>query len=168
MMAARLVVGQAVLDAISAWFRQAAEAEIEDMAVLLGHVSSTGDFVVTSALRPDLERHAGFYEQRPGDGWDALYARAEHLGLRLLAQVHIHPGAWTGHSPRDDLGAVSDKVGFLSLVLPHFGRAGFTLTGSFSVHERTRQGWRPWSDEERRTRLQAVPSALDLQTDGAP
>src|SRR5579862_8544145 len=45
---------------------------------------------------------------------EAMSAAGKHLRahrLRRLAQVHTHPGDWTGHSPYDDERAYSQRPG---------------------------------------------------------
>lgn len=51
--------------------------------------------------------------------WDELRRR----GHRIAMQVHSHPGA-AHHSGVDDRWPVVHRVGFLSLVVPQFGRRG--------------------------------------------
>jgi hypothetical protein len=46
--------------------------------------------------------------------------------LKLIAQVHSHPGA-AYHSAMDDEYAVATKVGCLSLVVPDFATQPFSL-----------------------------------------
>ena len=51
-----------------------------------------------------------------------LHARDE----KLIAQVHSHPGE-AYHSDGDDAGAASFHVGFLSIVVPQYGRGVASL-----------------------------------------
>jgi hypothetical protein len=67
-------------------------------------------------------------------------------GWFILAQVHTHPGS-AFHSPVDDQHPISNKPGFISIVVPDFGKnptgvgwAWFVLVGAGR--------WRELSDEE--------------------
>jgi proteasome lid subunit RPN8/RPN11 len=51
--------------------------------------------------------------------WDGL----RQTGSRIVLQVHSHPGT-AFHSSIDDRFPIVHSVGFLSLVLPSFGRLG--------------------------------------------
>ena len=49
-------------------------------------------------------------------------------GLELIGQVHSHPGRFVGHSDGDDERALMPYDGFLSIVVPHYGRRGHAST----------------------------------------
>lgn len=81
------------------------------------------------------------YEIGPGD----LYVVNEELlrsQLSLVAQVHSHPGA-AFHSPRDDEGPAVHFPGFLSIVVPNFGREGLNPRSGLYAAEYQGDGeWR--------------------------
>ena len=54
--------------------------------------------------------------------------------LELLGQVHSHPGFSVGHSHGDDERALMPYEGFLSIVVPHYGRRGMTPLTGCGVH----------------------------------
>lgn len=60
-------------------------------------------------------------------------------GLRLIAQVHSHPGE-AYHSPTDDRYAIVTANGGLSLVVPNFGCAPADLT-AWAVYRLTNGLW---------------------------
>jgi hypothetical protein len=163
----RYISQDSTLSLLEQWFSAAGRLGVEDLAVAAGHPTADGDAVVTSILHPDAERTAGWYEQRDGVAWDQLYQFGFEHGLYYLLQLHTHPlGYSTQHSPRDDAGAFSDRLGFLSIVLPDFSLYGIDLHAErVSIHERTARGWRLWPQEEARERLVIVPAWLDLQRD---
>lgn len=156
-----------VIQTGSRWFVEAAALEVEDMIVAAGVRLANGTAVVTSALHPNVEREPGWYEQRRDQSWHDLYTYGREHELEYILQVHTHPpGCSTRHSQRDDSGAFSDEVGFLSIVVPNFGVRGLDLHDpAVTVHERTRPGWRIWTKEEARQRLVVFPSAVDFQED---
>jgi hypothetical protein len=87
------------------------------------------DFIVTQAVIP-AQRHI-----RSSDGVCVCIGADELHRLNvwlfrnkvtLLAQIHSHPGR-AYHSDTDDENAVATAVGCLSLVVPDFARAPFSL-----------------------------------------
>lgn len=54
-----------------------------------------------------------------------------------LIQVHSHPGESALHSPRDDKLSVINRLGALSVVLPHFGNIDFSDFSNVKVHIHT-------------------------------
>ena len=155
------------LDILASWFQAAGRHGVEDVAIGVGHPTIDGDAIVATVLHPNADRAPGWYEQRDGSSWDELYAFGYRHGMYYLLQIHTHPpGFSTRHSPRDDIGAFSDRLGFLSIVLPDFADGGLSLHDpKATVHERTAHGWRVWSHAEALDRLVVVPSSVDLQRD---
>jgi hypothetical protein len=59
-----------------------------------------------------------------------------------VAQVHSHPGPWVGHSSTDDAFVLVPTAGFVSIVVPHFGRV--SDIGQWGIHVLQPSGaWRP-------------------------
>jgi hypothetical protein len=54
--------------------------------------------------------------------------------LRLVAQLHSHPGRYVGHSPGDDRGAPFVFQGFYSIVVPLYGIHGILPLTMCGVH----------------------------------
>src|SRR5713101_7561976 len=146
----RYIFQERTLDVLASWFKEAGNDGVEDVAVAAGYPTVDGDAIVAAVLHPNTERAPGSYEQRDGSTWDELYTFGYHHGMYYLLQLHTHPpGFSTHHSPRDDLGAFSDRLGFVSIVVPDFARHGVDLRDSAAtVHERTARGWRVWPHEE--------------------
>lgn len=61
------------------------------------------------------------YFRLPPESLRALMSHLRSERLKIVAQVHSHPGR-AFHSEADDEWAIVRHVGALSLVLPHFGR----------------------------------------------
>jgi len=68
------------------------------------------------------------YFRLPPESLRALMAHLRAKRLKIVAQVHSHPGE-AFHSEADNEWAVIRQVGSLSLVLPHFARG--TTPASF-------------------------------------
>ena len=69
-------------------------------------------------------------------------------GLRLIAQVHSHPGE-AYHSEADDRYAIVTADGGLSLVVPNFGRAP-SDPASWAVYRLHQGSWQELNDYEAR------------------
>lgn len=161
----RYIFQEPLLALLTRWFQEAGSSGVEDVAIAAGFPTVNGDAIVAAVLHPDADRSGGWYEQRDGAAWSELYAFGHRYSMYYLLQLHTHPpGCSTRHSPRDDVGAFSDRVGFLSIVVPDFAREGVSLHDPrCTTHERIPGGWRVWSNKEAVDRLIVVPAALDLQ-----
>lgn len=60
--------------------------------------------------------------------------------LRLIAQIHSHPGE-AYHSETDDLFPIVTTAGGFSLVVPYFGR-GLPSLAQFAAYRLSDNGWR--------------------------
>lgn len=115
--------------------------------------------VVTTVTLPDADQQRGGWwidAERMSDAGQHLRAHR----LVRLAQVHTHPGPWTGHSELDDALAYSQRIGTISIVLPSHALTHPGL-GDASVHRREPDGWRELQTEEIGRYVKVVPSVLD-------
>ncbi|ESY92760.1 hypothetical protein X741_18145 [Mesorhizobium sp. LNHC229A00] len=116
------------LSSVQAHLRSVGRQGHEGMALWVG-VQQDQHFGVTETVIP-AQRHI-----RTGDGV-CVIVPAEELhrlnvwlyksSLKLLAQIHSHPGR-AYHSTTDDAYAVATTAGCLSLVVPNFAREPFDL-----------------------------------------
>ena len=102
---------------------RAGGARSEERVVLwLGPVSGIREpLPVTEVYEPDQITDIDYFKLPPA----SLRALMNHLRaarLKILAQVHSHPGR-AFHSEADDEWAIVRHVGALSLVLPEFARS---------------------------------------------
>lgn len=73
--------------------------------------------------------------------------------LKLVAQVHTHPGS-AFHSGRDDAGPAIHSPGFVSLVVPNFGRDGLGAgRGIFGAEFVGADVWRELTPAELETQV---------------
>jgi hypothetical protein len=100
--------------------------------------------------------------QVPAEGMSAAGKHLRAHRLRRLAQVHTHPGEWTGHSPHDDERAYSQRPGAISIVLPNYARTMPTLAEA-GVHVRGEDSWRELGPREVNAFVRVVPSLIDLR-----
>lgn len=83
----------------------------------------------------------------PEDAKYALYDRLERERSALLALLHTHPADWVDLSAVDQRNQVSSRVGFWSIVLPHYGACEWR-TGDIGFHRRCHRGWHRLSEDE--------------------
>jgi hypothetical protein len=144
-----------MLDAFSEFDR-----DLERVAYFDGVAFAEGGVATTLCLPLARSQPRSF--QVPAE---AMSAAGKHLRahrMRRLAQVHTHPGDWTGHSPYDDKRAYSQRPGAISIVLPSYARNRPTLAEA-GVHVRGEDLWRELEPREVDSFVRAVPSVIDLR-----
>ena len=145
----RVLVPTACAQAVEAHLRAVGRKGFEGMALWAG--TQDGEiFRVSVTVIPD-QRHIrnadGVCVIVDGDALHRLNVRFYKEGLTLMGQIHSHPGR-AYHSDTDDAYAIATAVGCLSLVVPDFARAPFTIAGSASYRLDEQARWRPLSARE--------------------
>lgn len=93
----------------------------ERVVLWLGPISSTREpLFVTEVYEPEQITDIDYFKLPP-TSLRALMVHLRGARLKILAQVHSHPGA-AFHSEADDEWAIVRHAGALSLVLPEFAR----------------------------------------------
>lgn len=126
----KLSVLQSVVEQSQLVLRQAGRAGLEAMVLWAGSVSES-TFRATELLVPKqrgLKTRDGVCVVVDGDELHRLNVHLHETGLRLIAQVHSHPGR-AYHSVTDDQFAVATTVGSFSLVVPDFAVRPLSLQG---------------------------------------
>jgi proteasome lid subunit RPN8/RPN11 len=88
---------------------------------------------------------------------------ARRAGVSILAQVHSHPGAWTGHSEGDDSMVLMPFERMLSIVAPWYGRFGLRPLDSLGVHQYQSGSWVLCDRESVHAAFGILPSETDLR-----
>lgn len=133
----------------------------ERVAYLDGPRPEAGLAVVTTVTLPAADERAGnFYVSAQEMSRAGKHLR--RMGLMRLAQIHSHPGGWTGHSPYDDEMAFSQRDGAISIVVPSFAGCAPGLADC-GVHVRLAHGWHELNPDEKSDLVQIVPSLVDLR-----
>lgn len=70
----------------------------------------------------------------------SLYATLAAQGKKLVGMIHTHPRDWVGLSPIDQANQLCSRIGFWSLVLPHYATKAWS-TDTSGVHIRVDNGW---------------------------
>ena len=84
--------------------------------------------------------------------------------LELLGQVHSHPAATVDHSHGDDERALMPYEGFLSIVVPYYGRLGMTPLTCCGVHVFENGSFRRLARAEVESHFRVVDIFIDLRT----
>lgn len=88
-----------------------------------------------------------------GIGYHHLSEYCQEHGVRVMADVHTHPGNGVGQSPIDSSHPMIARDGHVALIVPNFAR-GIIRPRSVGVHRyRADNGWDTWRDREATRRL---------------
>lgn len=113
-----LTVSTGAIQATLQLLQASGKRSAEGIVLWLGQ--DTGETAeVTHVLQPSHRASADFFHI-PREGMDQIMDYLEKHSVRVLAQVHTHPGE-AFHSPADDKWALVRHLDALSLVLPYFG-----------------------------------------------
>lgn len=126
--------------AVDAHFRAMGRRQVEGVAFWAGELLGR-TFRVREAVVPPQRAgrlHDGLAVVIDGDALFQLNVWLHRRRLQLVAQLHSHPGA-AYHSNTDEDWAVLSRAGGLSIVVPDFARAPFSLDTA-AVYRLTRDG----------------------------
>ncbi|MEQ1802605.1 MAG: hypothetical protein ABL989_11835 [Gammaproteobacteria bacterium] len=134
-----LVIPRTLLDHTRTVLRQRSAGWRESAGVWLGRADgAVCDAVFHHELADD--RATALSLELPESAKIKLYQRAAAAGYRLLALLHTHPDSWVDLSPIDQRNQLSSRIGFWSIVLPHYGQGPWHL-GAVGFHVRHDRGW---------------------------
>ncbi len=132
-----LLVPRTIVNATTAHLRASGEHGCEEFAFWSGRLIDGRIGIVTRVFRPRSSQSRGHVTIDDDAQLLAMTDLVHEHDELVLCQLHTHP-ADAFHSPADDEGALTDEIGFLSLVLPQFGVGGLAAAETF---RRGDQGW---------------------------
>ena len=112
----------------------------EGIAYLLGQSDGSNTLAVT-AIRPHAKTTQGGFAVTSAAMADVVRSAVD-CGLQLVGQVHTHPGR-AYHSEGDEDGARIAYSGYVSIVLPDYGRRLPQLDGAATYMFRSGGGFTP-------------------------
>ena len=124
----RVVIPSTIAARSQEVLRTAGRAGLEGMVLWAGPHAAP-EFQVTELIVPQqrgLKTSDGVCVIVDGDELHRLNVHLHESSLRLIAQIHSHPGR-AYHSDTDDRYAVATTVGCFSLVVPDFAKRAFNL-----------------------------------------
>jgi Prokaryotic homologs of the JAB domain len=147
----RVILTPAVIQATLRTLQEFGAQSKEGLVLWLGKIEP-GQAQVLRVLIPKQnsisdEDGVGYFVT--GETLFRLNQALAETGLRLIAQIHSHPGD-AYHSHTDDRYAIVTAEGGLSLVVPDFGQAPADLT-SWAVYRLGQRGWQELDLEEIRS-----------------
>lgn len=84
-----------------------------------------------------------------GDGYIPLWEFCTKHHLRVLADVHTHPGAWTGQSASDSKHPMIAQKGHIALIIPNYATRENQLLKGVGIHEFLgEKKWKVWTNED--------------------
>ena len=83
--------------------------------------------------------------------------------LEFIAQVHSHPGTYADHSTGDSQGALMPFEGFVSVVVPNYGRSAIWPLCRCGVHRFEGGKFRRLSLDEVDQMFHVVPFLVDMR-----
>jgi len=122
-------VSRACVEQAHSHLRRVGEMGLEGFALWAGELD--GDtFLVRANIIPEqrgLRSDLGVCVVVDGDELHRINVWLYEHGMTLIAQLHSHPEE-AYHSSTDDTYPIATTNGSLSLVIPYFARASFSLT----------------------------------------
>lgn len=132
-----VLVPRAIADATVRHLRAGGERKCEEFAFWSGHVIEGRIGIVTRVFQPHTNQTRASVTVDDDAQLLAMTDIVHANDELVLCQLHTHPGD-AFHSTTDDHGAVTDEIGFLSIVLPGFGADGLAPA---EIYRRTVSGW---------------------------
>jgi hypothetical protein len=147
-------VPRRLIDEGHLFLRSAGAAGCEGMLLWLGEVAGS-TFIVTRLLIPQqkgIKTKDGVCVVVGPEEMHRINLLLYKTGLRLIAQIHSHPGA-AYHSDTDDGYAIATTTGSFSLVVPDFARRPFSIgdCATYRLHADGR--WVEWPQLQARSAI---------------
>jgi len=148
--------------AISIWqwlflmheLRRTSRARRESGAFLLGRPGAQRmtRYVLYDALDPHVADSGVIVFH--GGCITPLWEMCRLEGLCVVADVHTHPGSWTGQSPSDQACPMIRQSKHLALIVPHYAGRRFQGLKGLGIHEYVGdRHWKTWAYDSGRVRL---------------
>ena len=134
----RVVISQTCIDALAACLAPEIRSGHEGIVYLLGQSDGTTT-VALATIRPEAQVTRGSFVVGAPAMAKVVRAAVDH-GLQVVGQVHTHPGE-AYHSDGDIDGARIAFTGYVSIVLPDYGRHLPTLTRAAAYFYRAGKGF---------------------------
>lgn len=154
-------ITERVREATSSYFKEKSRARHEAYVFWAGSVPNAIHAYVSSCIIPRVRTSPG----RVSVSLEKLLDINKQLAKRgwvLLCQLHTHPGDF-GHSSGDEKSAASYRLGFISIVVPDYGRKGLdNLEGCYVYEYAGNWKWKKLEGEEVAKRFVFEESLLSI------
>lgn len=148
------MIGASLLEATISGLRGRSAGWRESGAIWVGHIKGAVSIVTEVRFYHNLcnDKGRAFSLQLTEEAKFALYQDLAERGLKLVGMIHTHPGAWVDLSSVDKANQLCSRIGFWSLVVPHYARHSWNIK-TIGVHIRIDSGWHWFSTKEARNRI---------------
>ena len=119
-------------------------------------------YFITTCIAPNASTTVGSFDTTAATNAKVVMYLA-NVELQLLGQVHSHPGYSVGHSAGDDKGALMPYDGFLSIVVPYYGKNGMSPLTTCGVHIYENSRFQRMSNVEVQACFQITEELADLR-----
>ncbi len=143
--APKFIMTHACLEAIQAALAPEIQRGHEGIVYLLGRTDRVVT-LATTVFKPDAVTTPGSFHVEPR-AMAACVAAAGRHELQVVAQLHTHPGS-AFHSDGDVDGARIRFPGYVSIVLPNYGRLLPALEGAAIYIWEAERAWRQLGNED--------------------
>jgi hypothetical protein len=149
-----LKIPQLIWDEMIAELRRRGEGRRESAAFLLGLPAS---FTITRFISlDDLDPHAfdtGII-RFASLGFVRLWNLCASEHLTVLADVHTHPGKWTGQSATDERHPMIHQKGHLAMIVPSYAQGRQQTLRGVGVYEYLGEGkWKTYVRKSRAVKI---------------
>lgn len=144
----RLMISNLLWKQLIKELRTRGKGKRETGAFLLG--PRDGNVITEFICYDDLDSHAfdtGIIVF-DGDGFIPLWKRCTEHGLKVLADVHTHPGSWIRQSSSDRRHPMIVQAGHIALIVPRFAQNRWQRLKGVGVYEFLGEGkWKVWEKQ---------------------
>ncbi len=92
-----------------------------------------------------------------GEGLVPLWEFCRSRKMRVLADVHTHPGEWTEQSGSDSAHPMVAQRGHIALIVPYFAQRRFPSLAGVGIHEYSGDHrWKSWEPKSGKVRLSVL------------
>ncbi|MBI2412876.1 MAG: hypothetical protein HYV24_06680 [Deltaproteobacteria bacterium] len=110
---------------------------------------------IVPAQQPGATLH-GVYVHISGQELNRIQFDNFEKNERSIIQIHTHPSNDVQMSALDKSWEVVNHIGALSIIVPVYGKKGLYGFPGVNVYEREKNGWRLWTFDEIKKRLQVI------------
>lgn len=124
----------------------------ESGAFLIGNNMNVETFICYDDLDPKALRKGMIIFH--SEGFIPLFSFCQKNKMKVLADVHTHPGVWTLQSELDRKHPMIAVAGHLSLIVPNYAKGNVASIEGVGIHEYiSNYSWKYWSCESEKVKL---------------
>jgi proteasome lid subunit RPN8/RPN11 len=131
----RLIISKSLWRNLILDLRRKGMGKRESGAFLLGAPANkqVTEYICYDDLDPkSLDKGYIYFTEK---GFTPLWARCKKNNVQVLADVHTHPGTWTGQSELDRTNPSIPIKGHLSLIIPRFAKKNLESLKGVGIYE---------------------------------